>query len=122
MISIDEVSIMLDEIAEQLPPEFYKKLNGGILLLPEAKLHPNDKAGNLYTMGEYHKDGIMGRYIIIYYGSLEKVYGTLLNKEIKEKLKEILLHEFTHHIESLAGERELEIKDAKKMQKYKQQY
>ena len=37
---------------------------------------------------------------------------------MKEQLIRVLKHEFTHHIESLAGERELEIKDAKYIQNY----
>ncbi|MCL2383823.1 MAG: hypothetical protein FWC79_06890 [Oscillospiraceae bacterium] len=47
MISIEEVEEMLDEIAESLPQEFYHKLNGGILLLPEARKHPE---ANVYTL------------------------------------------------------------------------
>lgn len=39
MASIEEVQLILDEIAEELPPEIYKDLNGGIILLPQVKLH-----------------------------------------------------------------------------------
>jgi hypothetical protein len=35
MISIDEAEIMLNEIAEEIPKECYKDLNGGILLLSD---------------------------------------------------------------------------------------
>ena len=119
MVSMDEIEKMLDEIAEELPPEFYTKLNGGILLLPNAKLHPENRANDLYIMGEYHFDSRMGRYITIYYGSFERIYGHLSKDMLKEKLRYTLLHEFTHHIESLAGERDLEIKDSHKMAEYK---
>ena len=40
MLSQDEFLEMLDEIADEIPREFYHELNGGILLRPEAKLHP----------------------------------------------------------------------------------
>lgn len=40
MIEIEEFEKMLDEIADELPQEFYKELNGGILLLPRAKTNP----------------------------------------------------------------------------------
>ena len=43
MIDIDEVEKILDEIATELPQEFYKELNGGILLLPRAKINPIGK-------------------------------------------------------------------------------
>jgi len=121
MVTMEEASIMLDEIAEALPHEFYEKLNGGILLLPNAKLHPNHRNSDLYIMGMYHYSSNMGRYIEIYYGSFEKLYPDISNEQFKQKLKKTLLHEFTHHIESLAGERDLEIKDARRMQRYKQQ-
>ena len=111
MITIEETGEILDEIAEELPAEFYEKLNGGILLLPEVKMHPESKNNDLYIMGQYHHDSVMGRYIQIYYGSFAKIYGDLPREEYKEKLRRTLLHEFTHHIEGLAGECGLELKD-----------
>ena len=119
MVTIEEVEIMLDELAEELPPEFYEKLNGGILLLPQAKLHPEGRADDLYILGEYHHNFTMGRYIVIYYGSFEQIYGHLSEEKFKEQLRKTLRHEFTHHIESLAGDRGLEIKDKEKLNEYK---
>ena len=37
MMDIDQFEAVLDTIANTLPPAFYEELNGGILLLPEAK-------------------------------------------------------------------------------------
>ena len=122
MISMDKTAKMLDEIASVLPKEFYKKLNGGILLLPEMKMHPENEhsnSANLYIMGQYNYSSSMGRYITIYYGSFAKLYGNLAEEIYKEKLRETLLHEFTHHIESLAGDRSLEIKDKEKLERYR---
>ena len=118
MISIEEVEEMLNRIAEELPQDFYNSLNGGIILLPELKLHPKNRANDLYIMGEYHNSLNMGRYIAIYYGSVERVHGHLGPEQIYENLKKILLHEFTHHLEHLAGERKLEKKDAQSIAKY----
>jgi len=120
MISMDETGEMLDEIAEELPIEFYEKLNGGILLLPDVKLHPENKNNDLYIMGEYHYSSAMGRYIEIYYGSFAKVYGNLPREEYKDKLRHTLLHEFTHHMEGLAGDRSLEMKDKVEIERYKE--
>lgn len=117
--TIDEVHEMLDEIVEELPDEFFKKLNEGIVLLPEYKLHPESRnIDKLYIMGEYIKS-ITGRRIAIYYGSFEKLCSDFSIEELRDKLKDTLLHEFTHHLESLAGERGLEIKDAEDMRKYR---
>ena len=118
MISIDEFEIMLNEIAEQLPREFYTHLNGGILLLPEEKRHPEQLAVSLSIMGEYHHTAA-GRYIVIYYGSFARAYGYLSEAALRAELDKTLRHEFTHHLESLAGERGLEVKDAEKMRKWR---
>ncbi len=118
MVSLDEMEEMLDEIAAGIPQEIYKELNGGIILLPEAKLNSISNKNDLYILGEYHKGGNMGRYITIYYGSFVHVYGHLGREPLKEQLKRTLKHEFTHHIESLAGERGLEIKDAQFLADY----
>ena len=119
MVSFEEAGEMLDRIAESLPQEFYNKLNGGIILQPEAKLHKEAKANDLFVLGEYHVDNL-GRYIYIYYGSFIKIHGHLSNEAFEEKLKSTLVHEFTHHLESLAGDRTLEIKDEIFMAKYNQ--
>ena len=118
MVSLEEMEEMLDEIAAGIPQELYRELNGGIVLLPETKLNPVSSRNDLYILGEYHKGGNMGRYITIYYGSFLQVYGHLGKESLREKLKHTIKHEFTHHIESLAGERGLEIKDAQYLADY----
>ncbi len=116
MLSFDEVGDLLDALAEEFPQEFYAELNGGISLLPQTK--PNSEAGaDLYIMGEYCCDA-MGRYINIYYGSFAAACGELSDEELEEELYATLAHEFTHHIESLAGERGLEIKDEEFLAQY----
>lgn len=122
MISIDEMQILLNELAEELPKVLYNKLNGGIIILPDSKLHPDHINQDLYVLGEYHNEHTMGRYIVIYYGSYMKLYGQLSKQELKTRLQKTLLHEFTHHIESLAGERGLEHKDLEELKEYKEKY
>ena len=122
MISIDEMEKMLDELASELPEEFYKELNGGIILLPETKFHNNKNADDLYILGEYHQEVSLGRYICIYYGSFLKVYGYLSKDKIRPQLRKVLRHEFRHHLESLAGERLLEIEDEQYILDYLKRY
>ena len=117
--SIDEMHEILDKITEEVPEKFYENLNQGIILLPEYKLHPESRnKDKLYIMGEYVRS-MAGRHIVIYYGSFKKVYNEYSIDIIEEKLRETLFHEFTHHLESLAGEKGLEIKDAINLAKYK---
>jgi hypothetical protein len=119
MITIEEMQNMLDDIATEFPAEFYKELNGGIILLPEAKRHVKSIGDDLFVLGEYNRGGSMGRYIIIYYGSFMRVYGHLPNDRIREKLRSTVRHEFRHHIESLAGTDDLERIDRKYIADYK---
>lgn len=117
--SIEEVHTILDEIATEIPVEFFKRLNEGIVLLEEYKIHPESRnRDTLYIMGEYCRS-VTGRNIKIYYGSFKNVHRGISREALYENLKETLLHEFTHHLESLAGERGLEVKDAESMKKYR---
>lgn len=118
MVSIDEMQLMLDNIAEELPKEFYIQLNGGIILMPQAKRHEKSGAAGLFILGEYYSGGNMGRYIAIYYGSFVRVYGQLTKEQLAGQLTSTLKHEFRHHLESLAGERGLEIEDEQFLKEY----
>lgn len=119
-MDIRQVGDILDMLAEELPPEFYRDLNGGILLVPEAK--PSPHGPDLLIMGEYITSSNMGRMIKIYYGSFERMYGWMDEAQLTEELREVLRHEFTHHIESLAGERGLEIKDEQQIRDYLERF
>ena len=121
MITFEEVGAILDEMAEELPIEFYRELNGGVVLLPKTKVHPKSAdPRRLYILGEYHNESHgLGRYITIYYGSFIRVHGHDSPDRQMDELKRVLFHEFTHHIESLAGERGLEIKDAALIARYR---
>ncbi len=118
MISIDETQELLDEIAESLPQEFYYELNGGILLLPDEKASPYSVDNDLWILGEYQRGGMMGRLIKIYYGSFARMFPYGSKEAVADQLRETLLHEFTHHLESLAGERGLEVWDEEQLKKY----
>ena len=110
MFTIEEINDMLDEIAMELPDGVFRELNGGVSLLAETKRSKKDPDGGLYTLGEYRRDQ-MGRYIVIFYGSLIAVYGNSSYKKMRKHLRDVLTHELTHHIESLAGDRSLEVED-----------
>ena len=122
VLSFDEAGALLDEMAEEFPPAFYEALNGGILLLPEALPDPDYPGEDLYIMGEYCNDQ-MGRYINLYYGSFAALAGLedWSEEDWEDELWETLAHEFTHHIEGLAGERGLEIKDADFMEQFRRE-
>lgn len=118
-ISIDRFHEILEELSQEIPQDFYRKLHGGIALLAEAKHHPETEASkDLYILGEYTRSR-MGNYIKIYYGSFMEVYGHLKEEDLTEKLMDTLVHEFQHHLEGLAGSRDLEIEDARRLEEYR---
>ena len=117
---IDHFHELLNKIAEEIPEDFFKDLNGGIILLEQAKKHNRAKRGQpLYIMGQYRRD-VLGRQIIIYYGSFKRVHKNVSEAKLYQEIKDTLIHEFTHHLESLAGERGLEKKDEQRMREYLQ--
>ena len=118
ILSFDQAGDLLDEMAEEFPEEFYAQLNGGISLLPEAKEDPEGE--DLYIMGEYCND-MMGRYIVLYYGSFAALarLEDWTEEDWEDELYTTLSHEFTHHIEGLARERGLEIRDELEMEQYR---
>lgn len=117
MITFDECGAMLDEIADSMPYELYRNLNGGISLLPQSKVHPKALNNDLFILGEYIRNSL-GNAIVFYYGSINRVYGTLDKEEYRNKLVEILLHEVRHHNEYLAGCDDLGIYDKNQIDDY----
>ena len=108
MLDFEEAREYLTEIADDLPKDIFKELNGGIILVPDTKYDTD----GLLILGHYHFDPLgLGRYVTIYYGSVMEVYGNSSADIIKKQLKDVLYHELTHHIEHLAGDKSLEIQD-----------
>lgn len=117
MITFDECGAMLDEIADSMPYELYRDLNGGISLFPQSKVHPKALHNDLFILGEYIRNSL-GNAIVFYYGSINRVYGTLDKEEYRNKLVEILHHEVRHHNEYLAGCDDLGIYDKNQIDDY----
>ena len=114
--SYETMGDWLEDISQAFRDAFFEELEEQAL--PDPEFPP----GEMYIMGEYCNDQ-MGRDINLYYGSFaalaEEEDWTRRNWE--EELYETLAHEFTHHIEGLAGERGLEIKDEAFLDRYRDQ-
>ena len=123
ILSFDEAGALLDEMAEEFPPEFYDELNGGIALLPEAKEDSEGEPGELYIMGEYCND-MMGRYINLYFGSFSALAQLEdWDRETWEaELRTTLSHELTHHMEQRSGLHALDDRDAEELAAWRQEY
>lgn len=115
---IDEVEEILEDICESIPSYAFDHLNGGIILSEDKKYHEEARAEDLLVMGEYQRS-ILGKMIKIYYGSFMEMYRYSSRERLREKLEEVLLHEFTHHLEFLANEWGLVIEDKKFLEEYR---
>jgi len=110
MLTFEQTQESLDNLIDALPPGIFKDLNGGVALVQDATYDEN----GILILGHYHVQPYgLGRYVTIYYGSLTIAYGYLPPEAFIQKLKDTLHHELTHHLESLAGDRSLEIEDAR---------
>ncbi len=117
MFTIDETKEMLDEITDTLPEPLFRELSGGIILLPQYKIHPKAVDNDLYIMGEYSRSSI-GVLIKIYYGSFARIYGNRPREFYYEQLRRVLVHELRHHNETLAGYRDLILYDEDRIAEY----
>lgn len=117
MFTIEETNEMLDEIVDTLPQPLFRELSGGIIILPQAKLHPKAIDNDLYIMGEYSRSSI-GVLIKIYYGSFAKIYGNTRREFYYEQLRRVLVHELRHHNETLAGCKDLIFYDERRIAEY----
>lgn len=121
-MDIDRFAAILEEQAALLPAAVMQRLNLGIGVVPGARRDRRAEPGaRLYTLGEYHRHPVMGRGIVLYYGSFQKVFPHLMENEprLRAEIDRVLRHELTHHLESQAGSRELEIEDARRLAEYK---
>ena len=121
MVSFDRFEELTYELAQQLPEEFFRKLDGGVMAREMVKVHPEAVNQDLLILGEYHRDPHLSRFVVLYYGSFIRAYGHLDEEELKKEMWRVLRHEFLHHLESLAGERSLEIEDAIKIAAYREE-
>lgn len=117
MVTFEECAQMLDDIADSMPQELFRDLNGGMSLETQAKVHPQSIRGELFILGEYVRNSI-GNSIVFYYGSIMKVYGSLPNDKLYAELERIMHHEVKHHNEHLAGCDDLGIYDDEQIVAY----
>ena len=79
----EQMGDWLEEIAQDFPEAFFEELDGGIQLEEAALPDPDFPPGEMYIMGEYVHD-MLGRYILLYYGS----FAALLGEEDEETWKD----------------------------------
>ena len=117
-MTFDEFADIVDEEMNLVPDYVYDELNGNVVVEERAYLHPGRVDDDLYILGTYSSDPVLGNQVRIYFGSFLATYGNN-EKAIAAQIRHTLRHEFLHHLESLAGERDLEIQDAIQLAEYR---
>ncbi len=120
-MTFDEFSEIAEEEMALLPEYVHEELNGGVLTDQGTFLHPGRVADDLYILGTYTTDPLMGKQIVLYYGSFMETMGNADNASIRRQIRETLRHEFRHHLETRAGlfrEGTLIEEDVETMRKY----
>jgi predicted Zn-dependent protease with MMP-like domain len=102
MIDLEDFRQIVADELDLLPEVFFKDLNGGIIVQENVYLHPDRVADDLYIMGTYSLNA-SGRQITLYYGSFAHTMGNADREQIRTKVREVLRHEFRHHMEFLSG-------------------
>lgn len=123
MIDIDDFFELLKEVCDELPDEFFRELHRGVVLSEEVRVSPHARNNDLITMGEYTASRY-GNQITIYYGSFARSYSHRGRDYIRDRLREVVRHEFRHHMENLSGMHgrdSLEYEDKEQLRKYLRQ-
>ena len=103
MITFEDFASIVMEEVDLLPEYVHNELNGGVLVDSSAYLHPGRMADDLCILGTYTVDPILGKQIVIYYGSFISTFGNASESVYREKIRETVRHEFLHHLETNAG-------------------
>ncbi|MBO4368106.1 MAG: hypothetical protein J5859_05280 [Clostridia bacterium] len=120
MIDIEEYKMIISDLLDELPKEFFRELTGGVIVSEASVIPDYARQDDLFVMGKYQVSAGM-RQIILYKGSFDKAYPHADKTQAYEILRGTLRHEFRHHMESLAGisnSSSLKAEDEREKQEY----
>ncbi|MEW6425098.1 MAG: metallopeptidase family protein [Bacillota bacterium] len=117
-MNIDRFLKLADKMVEKIPAEFLRGLNGGIVVVEEAR--PDREIDGVYILGEYVEDPSgLGCFIVIYHGSFAALFKGEPGHVWEQELRATIFHEIQHHLEALAGVDDLGKEDARILQEFK---
>lgn len=114
-MSFAEFRDRLGEMLDELPAVLLEDLNGGVIAEPAAKA--DERHPGLVILGQYHRDPVLGRLVVLYYGSFAYLYGNDRRRWLEE-MRRTLRHEIRHHVEGRAGIRDLEREDRESIRRF----
>ncbi len=120
VISAEDYRTIVSELMDELPEEFFRGLNGGVVVSDRTVIPEYARNEDLYIMGQYRVSAGI-RQIVLFRGSFDRAYPGADRAQARSVLRRILRHEFRHHLESRGGVRgasSLEAEDERKKQAY----
>src|SRR5690606_12791891 len=112
-MTYNEFVAVVEEMVDEIPPEFLRGLQGVHALEHEK---PEEEFEDVWRLGEYLDPGAedflgagegLGRHVALYYGSFVRIAELDPEFDWEEEIWETLTHELRHHVESLAGDASL---------------
>ena len=103
MVNLEDFARIVMEEVDILPEYVHDGLNCGVLVDSIVYLHPGRVTDDLYILGTYTVDPILGKQIVIYYGSFVSSLQNASESVYRAKIRETVRHEFLHHLETRAG-------------------
>ena len=120
MISTEAYKAIISDLMDELPEAFFRGLTGGVILSEALVIPDYAKGSDLYTLGQYQVCyGV--RQIVMFKGSFDRLFPNADVPEARGILRDVLRHEFRHHIEFLGGihnSSSLEAEDARQKRTY----
>lgn len=111
MMTFEAFNTYVTEVLDhEIPQDLLKGLNLGVIVVP--RLERNKAERNFIIKGHYVQNKL-GKQIILYYGSFRYLFANKTEDEWKDEILSTIKHEFTHHLEALAGQ-----EDLAKMERY----
>ena len=102
MITLEQYNTIISELLDELPEEFFRELSGGVIVSEALVIPDYARDNDLFTLGQYQfYSGV--RQIVMFRGSFNRVHPYVGLSEAKPLLRNILRHEFRHHLELLGG-------------------
>ncbi|HBT47818.1 MAG TPA: hypothetical protein DEA73_08095 [Peptococcaceae bacterium] len=114
-LSFQEFRRLAGRVVDEIPSPLCRDLNGGFVVLPTQK-----RDGDLLVLGEYVWDDLVGRRIVLYYGSFAALLGGSPRKIWEREVRETVRHELRHHLESLAGVDDLTREDLEFLERFRE--
>lgn len=103
ILTIERFTEIAEEELALLPDYVHEELNGGVIIDPKVYPHPARMAEDLYILGIYTSNTVMGKQIVLFYGSFLVTMQYAAEERYRRQIRDTLRHEFLHHLETRAG-------------------